>query len=130
MDNQSEHQVTETACYQCRNNGFVIFNSMFMVQYFQEKRLPLRSSEKSCKTEAIPAILNERNSSPFNLKIFPSQVPVDPVTCTKGASGPKLPPDATQNKEERIMDGLFFGSSFPLLNLMLLTIRWISPDLR
>src|SRR5690606_8555210 len=79
------------------------------------------------KPDAIPAILIERRSSPFNRNNLPNQVPEAPIICTKGASGPRLPPEPIHSKEDKSMDGLFLGSNFPLSNRMLFTINLISP---
>src|SRR5690606_37893468 len=88
---------------------------------------PSGAPNKAVKPEAIPAILNDLNSSPLSRMNFPIQVPVEPVTCTKGASGPKLPPEAIHNIEDKSIDGLFFGYNLHLLNRILFTIRSISP---
>ncbi len=72
-------------------------------------------------------MLRDLMSSPLKWSFLAIHEPVDPVTWTSGASGPKLPPDAIQSRDDKIIDGLFFGSSLPPLNLILLTISWISP---
>ena len=77
--------------------------------------------------EAIPAIVSVRMPSPFIFSVLASHVPVDPVICTSGASGPRLPPEAIQIRDDRNIDGLFFEASRPPLKRMLFTIRFISP---
>lgn len=63
----------------------------------------LRGTNKAVKPDAIHAMLKDLNSSPFSLNILPSQVPIKPVRLTKSASGPRLPPEATNSKEDNII---------------------------
>src|SRR5690606_18268872 len=72
-------------------------------------------------------MLSERISSPLNFNFFAIQEPVEPVTCTSGASGPRLPPEEMQSSEDKYIDGLYFGANLPPLKRMLLTKSRISP---